>query len=61
MENICISFEKIYGIKPDEMGKVKIRPVDENVNVHMIFDINMDGKFTREEILVADGHTTAPP
>ena len=25
----------------------------------MVFDINMDGKFTRKEILVAGGHTTA--
>ena len=25
----------------------------------MIFDINMDGKFTRKAILVADVHTTA--
>ena len=27
----------------------------------MIFDINMDGKFTIKAILVADGYTTAPP
>ena len=26
----------------------------------MIFDIKMDGNFTRKEILVADSHTTAP-
>ena len=26
----------------------------------MIFDINMDGKFTRKAILVADGHTIEP-
>ena len=36
-------------------------PGYENVNFHIIFDINMDVKFTRKEILVADGHTTAPP
>ena len=29
--------------------------------MHMISDINMNGNFTRKEILVADGHTTAPP
>ena len=28
--------------------------------MHMIFDIKMDGNFTRKAILVADGHTTAP-
>ena len=26
----------------------------------MIFDINMDGRFTKMTILVEDGHTTAP-
>ena len=26
----------------------------------MIFEINMDGKFTRKEILVDNGYTTAP-
>ena len=26
----------------------------------MIFDINMDGKYTSKARLVADGHTTAP-
>ena len=43
------------------MRKGKVRPGYEHVNVHMIFDINIDGKFTRKAILVADGHTTAPP
>ena len=43
------------------MRKWKINPVYEHVNVHMIFDINMDGKFTRNARLVATGHTTAPP
>ena len=27
----------------------------------MIFDINMDERFTRRVILVANGHTAAPP
>ena len=43
------------------MRKGKINPGYENVNVHMIFDIKMDGKFTRKAILVANGHITAPP
>ena len=43
------------------MRKGNIQPGYEHVNVHMIFDINMGGQFTRKEILVADGHTTAPP
>ena len=29
--------------------------------MHMIFDIKMDGKLTRNAIFVADGHTTELP
>ena len=36
-------------------------PGYEQINVHMIFDIKMDGKFTEEEILMADVHTKSPP
>ena len=61
MTNVRISFEKLDSVTPDEMRKGNIYPGYEHVNVHMIFYINMDGKFTREAILVADGHTTAPP
>ena len=60
MENVRIAFDKLDGVTPDEMRKGKIRPGYEHVNVHILFDIKMDGKFTRKEILVADGHTTAP-
>ena len=61
MANVCIAFEELDSVTPDEMRKGKIRPGYGHVNLHMIFDINMDGKFTRKEILVADGHTIAPP
>ena len=43
------------------MRKVDINPGYEHVNLHMIFDIKMCGKFTRKARLVADGHTTARP
>ena len=43
------------------MRKGKTNPRYEHVNVHILFDINMDGEFTRKAILVADGHTKAPP
>ena len=42
------------------MKNGKIRPVYERVNVHMIFDINMYGMFTRKERFVAEVHTTSP-
>ena len=61
MTNVRIEFDNIDGVTPDEMRKGDIQPGYEHINAHMIFDINMGGKFTRKEILVADGHTTAPP
>ena len=59
MMNVRIAFENLDGVTPDKMRKGKIKPGYEHVNLHMIFDINMDGKFTRKARLVSDGHTTA--
>ena len=61
MANFRIAFENLDGVTPNEMSKRNIKPGYEHVNVHMIFDIKMDGKFTRKEILVAKSHTTSPP
>ena len=61
MTNVSIAFEKLYGVTPDEIRKGKINPGYEHINVHMIFDINMDGKFTRKERLASDIPTTSPP
>ena len=61
MNNFCISFENLDGVTPDDMSKGKIKPVYEHVNVHMVFDIDMDGKFTRKSRLVANGDTIEPP
>ena len=48
MENVCIELDKLDKVTPNETRKVKIRPGYEHVNVHMIFGINMDGKFSRK-------------
>ena len=61
MMNVRIEFDKLDGITPDEMRKGKINTGYYHINVHMLFDINIDGKFTRKEILVDDGHTITPP
>ena len=61
MTNICIEFEKLDGDTPDEMRKEKIKPGYEHVNMHMIFDIKIDGKFTRKSRFVATGLTTTLP
>lgn len=42
-----------------EGGKVK--PGYKYCITHMVFDIKMDGKFTRKARLVADGHKTDAP
>ena len=61
MRNVRIEFEKLDGVTPDEIRKGEIKPKYEHANVHIIFEIKMDGKFTIKARLVADGHTTAPP
>ena len=43
------------------MGKGNINPGYDHVNVHMIFDIKMDWKFTRKARLVDVGRTTGLP
>ena len=49
MTNVHIAFENIDGVTPDDMRKGNIKPGYEHVNVHMIFDIKMDGKFTKRK------------
>ena len=61
MENVCIAFDKLDGVTPNEMRKGNIVPVYEDVNVRMISDINMYGKFKRYERLVDIGYTITPP
>ena len=56
-----IAFEKLDNITPDDMWKDYIKPGYEHVNVHMIFDIKMYGKFTKKLVSVAYRDTIAPP
>ena len=61
MRNVRIAFEKIDDVTEAEMRTGKIRPGYSYCSTHMIFDIKMDGKFTRKARLVAEGHKTRPP
>ena len=61
MANVRIVFEKLDRVTINETRKGKIRPGYERINVHMVFDINMDGNINIKARLVADGHTTATP
>ena len=55
MKNVCIAFEKIDGVDEGQMRTGKVRPGYSFCSTHMIFDIKMDGSFTRKARLVADG------
>jgi len=61
MRNVRIAFEKIDDVTEAEMRTGKIRLGCSYCSTHMIFDIKMDGKFTRKARLVVDGHKTRPP
>ena len=43
------------------MKKIIKDKTKQYVRTHMIFDIEMDSKFTRRARLVAGGHNTSPP
>ena len=61
MANVRVAFEKLEGVTIDEMKTGKVKPGFKFCSTHMIFDIKMDGKFTRKVRLVADGHKTDAP
>ena len=41
--------------------KPQLLPTFKEIGVHMIFDVKLDGKFTRKARLVADGHKIDTP
>ena len=61
MKNVRVAFQSLEGVSPEEMKKGKVKPGYSYCGTHMIFDIKMDGKFTRKARLVADGHLTKTP
>ncbi len=61
MKNVRVAFEKIDGVTEQQMRTGKVRPGYSFCSTHMIFDVKMDGSFTRKARLVADGHKTKPP
>ena len=55
IKKLTIAFKKLDSIIHYDTRKEKFSPGNEKIYVHMIFDINMDGKFTRKSILVDRG------
>ena len=61
MKNVCVAFEAWEeGSLEDARCGQKLVGYQE-IRCHMIFDIKMDGRFTRKARYVASGHTTDPP
>ena len=64
MKNIRLMgiFERHEEATPEQIRKqIKPLPGFKEIGVHMIFDVKLDGKFTRKARLLADGHKTDPP
>ena len=61
MNNVCVSFEAWEeGSLEDARCGQKLVGYQE-IRCHIIFDINMDGRFTRKDYYVDDGHTNDTP
>ena len=60
MANVRVDFQVLKGVIPENMKEEKIKTVFKYFGTHMIFDIKMDGKFTRKVRLVAGRNKTEP-
>ena len=61
MKNVRVAFETDEEVTPKEARSNKKYVGYQEIKCHMIFSIQMDGKFTRKARFVAGGHTTNPP
>ncbi len=61
MSNVKVAFKKWGKGTVDDARSGQRLPAYQEIQCHMIFDIKMDGKFTRKARFVAGGHTTDPP
>ena len=53
------TFERWDKATPDELRETpQLLPGFQEITCHMVFDVKMDGKFTRKARFVADGHKT---
>jgi Reverse transcriptase (RNA-dependent DNA polymerase). len=60
LKKVRIAFEK-SDISVDDMRAGQAMPSYQEIGYHWVFDIKMDGDFTRKARLVAGGHTTETP
>ena len=61
MKNVRVSFEawEERSLEDARCGQKLVGY--QEIRCHMIFDINMDGRFTHKARYVSGGHTTDPP
>ena len=61
MANSCVAFKVFKVVTPEQMREGNVKQTFKYVGTHIIFDIKMDGKFTRKDRLVAGVHNRSPP
>ena len=61
MKNVRVAFEAWEEGSLDDARCVQKLVGYQEIRCYMIFDINMDGRFTRKYHYVAGGHTTDTP
>ena len=61
MQNVRVAFTPRKDISVDEARSNKSLVGYQEIRCHIIYDIKMDGKFTRKARFVTGGHTTDPP
>lgn len=60
LSKVKVAFEKSH-LSPEDMRRGQSRPGYQEIKCHWVFDVKMDGNFTRKARLVAGGHTTETP
>ena len=63
MKNIKLAFREYIKIRlaKELRDNPQLLPGFQEIKCHMIFDIKIDGRFTRKARYVAGGHMTKPP
>ena len=61
MTNARVAFGLLKGLTQEQMRQGELKPEFQYVGTHMIFDIKLDGRFTRKARLAEVGRNTEPP
>jgi hypothetical protein len=61
LKKVRVAFEKLDGSVDEMQSGQATRPGYQEIKYHWVFDIKIDGNFTRKARLVTGGHTTETP